>query len=293
MKLFRREYRTASGRKRRTRTWWVSFSVRGRRYRRSTGIRTKQAAALRAGEMIRAAELRAAGVHTYLGTRSKAPSKLADDYETELERRGRVAGHVATVTARVKHLLEGTQDLAEVTPQRITRALRGLADGGLTPKTCNEYRSALHGFYAWLVRTEQWGANPVAAVSRQADHEPERKRRALSDKDLKALVEHAGRDRGVVYLTAARTGLRRGELRGWRWRDVDLEARVFRVRASVSKDRKEATLPLDESVAEALQGYRRTLDPDAPIFPVHPDRADAQDRPGGRRHRVRDARGLR
>jgi len=38
--------------------------------------------------------------------------------------------------------------------------------------------------------------------------------------------------RAAIYLTAAFTGLRRGELLALRWPDVDLEGQAIRVRAS-------------------------------------------------------------
>lgn len=39
---------------------------------------------------------------------------------------------------------------------------------------------------------------------------------------------------GAVFLTAAFTGLRRGELLALRWRDVDFESQTIRVNGSVS-----------------------------------------------------------
>ena len=39
----------------------------------------------------------------------------------------------------------------------------------------------------------------------------------------------------VLWLTAAMTGLRQGELAGLRWRDVDWSARLVRVRRSYSR----------------------------------------------------------
>ncbi len=39
----------------------------------------------------------------------------------------------------------------------------------------------------------------------------------------------------AIYLTAALTGLRRGELIALRWRDVDFTGSVARVRASYSE----------------------------------------------------------
>src|SRR5690606_31634097 len=63
----------------------------------------------------------------------------------------------------------------------------------------------------------------------------------------------------AIYITAAFTGLRRGELLALRWRDVDFSAQVVRVRASYSdgalttpKSGKVRSVPMAPDVAEAL-----------------------------------------
>ena len=63
----------------------------------------------------------------------------------------------------------------------------------------------------------------------------------------------------AIYLTAAFTGLRRGELLALRWRDVDFVGQVVRVRASYAegaltmpKSGKVRSVPMAPEVAEAL-----------------------------------------
>ena len=78
--------------------------------------------------------------------------------------------------------------------------------------------------------------------------------------ELQRLVAVSG-SRGVVYLTAAFTGLRRGELLQLEWRDLHLDAeRPFvNVRASISKNHKQAMLPLHIDLVKAL-GRMRTAE---------------------------------
>lgn len=62
-------------------------------------------------------------------------------------------------------------------------------------------------------------------------------RRALTEGELQRL-RRVSRLRGVAYLVAARTGIRRGELEQIEWADVHLDTTqpFIAVRASVSKN---------------------------------------------------------
>jgi integrase len=80
-----------------------------------------------------------------------------------------------------------------------------------------------------------------------------------------ALVRAAATEQdGAMFLTAAFTGLRMGELLALRWRDVDFEGSLVRVRASYSagvlttpKSGKVRSVPLAPDVARALDGLSR------------------------------------
>jgi integrase len=127
---------------------------------------------------------------------------------------------------------------------------------GLSAKTLNEYRAAIFGLCGWL--ENRVGTNPVRSVGKvNTSGRSKRERRAFTAVEFKRLIEVSG-ERAIVYLVAASTGIRRGELAEIQWRDVQIdEARPhIRVRASIAKNHKEARQPLPPIVAFALRQCR-------------------------------------
>ncbi len=101
--------------------------------------------------------------------------------------------------------------------------------------------------------------DPTASIERQqvrysGDYD------FYSREEIDALVRAAeSQQDAAIYLTAAMTGLRRGELVALRWRDVDFPGQAIRVRANYSfgqlvtpKSGKVRTVPMVAEVAQAL-----------------------------------------
>lgn len=117
----------------------------------------------------------------------------------------------------------------------------------------------LHGVMAYAVKRHGVPSNPVAEVEK-----PKAGARAeidvLSVEEVHALVRAAADEQdGAIYLTAALTGLRRGELIALRWRALDFDGSTIRVVASYAgetlttpKSGKGRSVPLAPEVAQAL-----------------------------------------
>jgi integrase len=171
------------------------------------------------------------------------------------------------------HLLPG---FGEMRLEEITQAVidhwRGSLTG-LSNRTKNKLLIVMHGVMRRACHV--WGlpVNPVASVERH----PQRSSgdlQAFSPEEVWALVRAAASEQdAAIFLTAAFTGLRRGELLALRWRDVDFVGSVIRVRASYAgkavttpKSGKVRSVPMAPDVAEALaklgQRERWTSDDD-------------------------------
>lgn len=99
----------------------------------------------------------------------------------------------------------------------------------------------------------------------------------FSRDELDALVQAAASEQdAAIYITAAMTGLRRGELVALRWRDVDFAGEAIRVRGNLShgelvtpKSGKVRTVPMVPEVARRLArlGQRELFTGDRdPVF---------------------------
>ena len=128
-----------------------------------------------------------------------------------------------------------TAKLSERGDDRATRRKRER----LSPKTVNNHLNFLHGVFAHAVKRGWATRNPVEAVERPRTHvDPDI--RYLELAELEAVIRAVPDDvlgplDAVLYLTAAMTGLRMGELAALRWRDVDWTARQVRVRRSFTR----------------------------------------------------------
>lgn len=147
----------------------------------------------------------------------------------------------------------------DVTAEMVERFRDALVDEDLSDRTVNKYLTVLHGIFVWAQRRHRLASNPVANVERR----PRTKRGNIdvfSHEEVLAVVRAAAsKQDGSVYLTAALTGLRLGELLALRWRDVDFPNSAIHVRQSFTNGRVdtpksglERTVPLAEEVARAL-----------------------------------------
>jgi integrase len=136
----------------------------------------------------------------------------------------------------------------------------------LSNSSKNRITTLLHGVFARACKVHTLPVNPVAAI----EHFPVRLSGDIdvfSPEEVRSLVRAAASEQdAAIYLTAAFTGLRRGELIALRWRDIDFVGSLVRVRASYAggaltspKSGKVRSVPLAPDVAAALGRLSRRL----------------------------------
>jgi integrase len=134
----------------------------------------------------------------------------------------------------------GAAEIRKLTPEDFVAYIAAKRRGGLAVKTITNHLNFAHGVFSFAVRRGWAVSNPVAMTDRPPAPVADPDIRFLDREELEALLRAAlddllGPTDRVLWLTAAMTGLRQGELAGLRWRDVDWSARLVRVRRSYSR----------------------------------------------------------
>ena len=242
------------------------------------------------------ARLREAESVISTATRRATMQEAGEELSRALEMRGRKKSHRLTVASDLrKHIVpffEG-KDLARITPQDIERYVT-VKRKTLAIKTIRNHLNTIHSVFELGLRRKWCQTNPVKLADRPVIRTTETRIKFLDQAELEKLLavgypsDVFGSIEAPLYLTAAMTGLRQGELLGLRWRDVDFSARKVRVvspyvRGEFGDPKSEGSgrsVPLADRVAKELEKLRaRTAySADKDLVFCHPETGNPLDR---------------
>jgi integrase len=161
----------------------------------------------------------------------------------------------------------GAHKLNKLRATHLEAYYSGKLDGGLPPASVRKHHCILHTALRHAVRLQLIGTSPADLAMPPRVGRSEMK--VLDEKQSAAMLHAAaGTALYLPLLLAIGTGMRRGELLGLRWADVDLEAGTLIVNQTLqeaygelifkeprtTKSRRRITLPA--IVVEALRGHR-------------------------------------
>jgi integrase len=124
-------------------------------------------------------------------------------------------------------------------------------------------RNIMSALYSHAIRWEWAEKNPITSVRQSAKRQkaPD----ILTPEEITAFLQEVPDPLRTMIELDAFTGLRRGELIGLRWEDVDFENLVLHVRRSVvamvegapKTEASQKDVPLDTQLAESLQAWKQ------------------------------------
>lgn len=180
----------------------------------------------------------------------------------------------------------GATEVSKLDAADVAAYITAKRRSGLAIKTITNQLNFAHGVFAFGVRRGWVVRNPVAMADRPVSPPVDPDVRFLDREELEALLRAAADDLlgatdRVLWLTAAMTGLRQGELAALRWRDIDWSARLVRVRRSYSRGqwttpksrRASRAVPMADRVAGELERHfgRSVYTHDDDLVFCHPE----------------------
>ena len=152
----------------------------------------------------------------------------------------------------------------------IDRFYASRRERGLASLTLHHIHSLLRQVLASAVKAKKIARSPIGDIETAPKAKREDKIEVLSEKEIATLLDHLrGHWLHMPTLLAAYTGLRRGEVLGLRWRDIDFTNGTLQVTQAVQEvggklttktpktDRSARTINLPASLLPVLELHRK------------------------------------
>jgi integrase len=278
--------------------WYGKWWVRGRQVKRRIGLARRPGS--REGLTRAQAERKLrrkmeADVPNFAPGESRMVEEAGERLIDHLEALGRKPTTLNTYGSLLRTHLASHLDgrpLDRIEPHDVEQLVAAMRREGAGPKTTRNALTLLHQIFEFARRRGWCDTNPTKRVDRP-EVEESADIRFLRMEEVEALLRAVPNDGPfgptdrTLFMTAAMTGLRQGELLGLRWRDVDWTASRLRVRQNYVRGhwgtpkskRGSRSVPLVDRVAGELERhYQRSgyQGDDDLVFP-HPETGEVLD----------------
>jgi site-specific recombinase XerD len=273
--------------KAKSKKWWGQYKDALGRLKRVPLAIDKAAAQAMLHQIVQRVEREKAGLVDPTEEQRRRPlAEHLREFDSYLRNRGVSDNQVGQNLTKLRKLVAARKWrlIGDITASGALEFLGQLRREGRSAQTYNNYLTAIKQFARWLVRDRRTPSDPLVHLSRvntQTDRRHDR--RALSQEEFARLIEAArngkrvegisGSDRAMMYVLAAWTGFRKGEVGSLTLRSLRLDddPPTATVAACYSKRRREDTQVLHPEVVRQLRDWLATkprLAPDVPMFPV-------------------------
>jgi len=267
--------------------WWGQFKDAHERLKRVPLSVDKAAAQAMLNQLVQRVEREKAGlVDPTEEQRKRLLTDHLKEFESFLRNKGVGQRQYVESLAKLRKLVATRKwiRIGDITAGGVLEFLGQLRRDGLSAQTYNNYLVVIKQFTRWLVRDRRTPTDPLLHLSRinvRADRRHDR--RALLPDEFARLVDAArngknvesipGPDRAMMYVLAAWTGFRKGEIGSLTLRSLRLDddPAIATVAACYSKRRREDSQVLHLEVVRQLREWlatKRHVGADQPLFPI-------------------------
>jgi integrase/recombinase XerD len=267
--------------------WWGRYRDALGTEKRVPLAKDKSAAQSMLNELVKKVELEKAGRLDPFEAHAKRPlTEHVDEFEQYLVDKGVTDKQVYTARSQVEKIIRRFRwsTVSDISANDVQGFVGDLKRQGRSAQTCNHYLKSVKQFSRWLTRDRRCPEDVLSHLSRMNVRLDRRHdRRALSGEEFSRLIEAArsgpviesipGEDRAMMYVLAAWTGFRKGEIGSLTLRSFQLDGEppTATVDACFSKRRREDTQILHPGLVSLLKTWidsRDSLQPDDLLFPV-------------------------
>ena len=203
-----------------------------------------------------------------------------------------IESYMSTLRIHLGPYFDG-KPMSQITQHDIENFVAEKQAAGQAAKSVANYLGFLHSIYRFAERRRWVTSNPCRLVEKPRAADVDADIRFLDIAEIEALLravpdDHLGRVEKVMYLAAAMTGMRQGELLAVRWLDVDWSAQRVRVRrnfvrgkfGSPKSKRSSRSVPLADRLAGELDRLHQQspFDMDHDLVFAHPHTGKPIDR---------------
>ncbi|GHV09206.1 hypothetical protein AGMMS50229_18940 [Campylobacterota bacterium] len=268
--------------------WWGRYRDAIGVERRISLATDKKVSQLKLNEIVEKVKQEKLGMIDPTEAEMKKPIQThLDDYEQHLKTKNNEPRYIQEVIGKIKRCIEYNQwkRISQIKVTEVENFLLYLREEeGLSIQTSNHYLKSLKAFGNWLVKNQRNKTNVIngiATLNVQTDRRHDRRPMSM-DEFLRILhvaetgppaVGLTGLDRAMLYLLAAWTGFRRGELGSLTLRNfvgLDTETPFITLNATYSKRRRNDDQVLHPDVAERFKAWLaiRQPGPNEVLFPI-------------------------
>ncbi len=237
-------------------------------------------------ELVHKVERQKAGLEDPVEDEMQKPIRVhLADFEKSQKSKNNSPRYIFEIMGKIRRFVDACRwrRIGQIKATDVQGFLADLREEGLSIQTSNHYLRAIKNFTRWLVINRRLKSNPLDSLSMLNTRVDRRHdRRPLSQEEFTRLVKVSeegppavglcGRDRAMLYILAAWTGLRRGEIGSLTLQNFNLDGNppTVTVEASYSKHRREDKQILHSDLVERFRAWLsyRKPSPGEILFPI-------------------------